>query len=163
MEYFYLDASPMIRALRQSPSEFELCYKHIRHKPSCHWLAFDPCGTAVLCGRCNAASFPITREQTAQLRSAVATWLETYWRPLMTRQTAARQVAENRAGRGIARHLRPKSRWRRAMAVALTWLEGGPSQPHDRVARSHLRVVSPQPTNMDHAVDRRTGRDRPWK
>jgi hypothetical protein len=55
MEYFYLDASPMIRALRQSPSEFELRNKCLRHRPSHHWLAFDSKNTARLFARCNCA------------------------------------------------------------------------------------------------------------
>ncbi len=40
----YLDVSPMIVALRTSPTEFDLRRGLLRHKPSGHWVLFDPLG-----------------------------------------------------------------------------------------------------------------------
>ena len=107
MDYYFIDASPMIRALRQNPSEFEMRYNCVRHRPSRHWLGFDPNGTARLSAHCSCAEFPISAEQSAELRAAVANWKEIYWRPLMAREAAARRVAE--INREFARHFQPKN------------------------------------------------------
>jgi hypothetical protein len=128
MEYFYLDVSPMIRALQQNPSEFEMRYNCVRHRPSRHWLGFDPNGNARLSAHCSCAEFPISSEQSAELRTAVANWQETYWRPLMVREAAERRVAE--INREFARHFAPKTWWRRAVETALAWFGFRAPEPH---------------------------------
>jgi hypothetical protein len=127
MEY-YLNASPMIRALQQNPSEFELRYDCVRHRPSRHWLGFDPNGNARITARCNCAQFPISPEQSAELRTAVANWKETYWGPLMVREAAERRVAE--INREFARHFAPKTRWRRGVEAVLAWFGCRAPEPH---------------------------------
>jgi hypothetical protein len=86
---YYLDASPMIRALSESPSEFEMEGNFVRHKPSRHVLKFDVHGDAQLVARCNCSQLPINQQQNVELRAAVAVWMDFYWRPLMARQAAA--------------------------------------------------------------------------
>ena len=141
MEYFYLDASPMIRALQQSPSEFELRHECVRHRPSRHWLAFDPNGTARIFARCNCAEFPISRDQSIELRMAVANWEETYWRPLMAREAAARRVAK--INREFARHFGPRTRWRRAVDAVLAWFGISAREP-----RLHIDPSLPEDADL---------------
>ncbi|HUC09461.1 MAG TPA: hypothetical protein VL985_03435 [Stellaceae bacterium] len=131
MDDFYLDASPMIRALWENPSEFELQHHCVRHRPSRHWLVFDRNGAARIVARCNCAEFPISREQSLKLHTAVAAWKETYWRPLMAREAAERRVAE--INREFARHFGPKTRWQRAVDAVVAWFGISPSAPHLQV------------------------------
>jgi hypothetical protein len=113
----YLNADPMIRALQDSPSDFERRHNYIRHRPSRHSFAFYPNGNARIFARCGCAELPINREQSIQLREAVAKWDETYWHPLMAREAAARRIAE--INREFARHFGPRSWWRRTIDIAL--------------------------------------------
>ena len=128
MEDFYLDASPMIRALQENPNEFELRHNCVRHRPSRHWLAFDPSGAARIFAHCNCAELAISPEQSAVLRVTVANWEETYWRPLLAREAAERRVAE--INREFARHFGPKAWWRRTIEVVMAWFGAGAAGPH---------------------------------
>jgi len=125
---FYLDASPVIHALWENPSEFELRHNCVRHRPSHHWLTFDRNGAARISARCNCAELPISDEQSAALKAAVTHWEEAYWRPLLARKAAARRIAE--INREFARHFGPKTRWRRAVEAVLIWCGLHASVPH---------------------------------
>jgi hypothetical protein len=113
MNDFYLDAGPMIRALQDSPSDFEQRHNCIHHRPSRHWLSFDPSGNARIFARCSCAELMIDRDQSAELRVAVKQWETAYWHPLVAREAAARRIAE--INREFARHFGPKTWWRRAI------------------------------------------------
>jgi hypothetical protein len=117
MDDFSLDAGPMIRALSKDPEVFEIRRNCLRHRPSRHWLIFDANGNARIIARCSCTELPVSREQSKQLREAFAVWEETYWRPLMARETAERRVAE--INREFARHFGPKTRWQRAVDTVL--------------------------------------------
>jgi hypothetical protein len=127
MTDFYLDAGPMIRALQEDPNDFERRHDCVCHLPSRHWLAFDADGNARIFARCSCSELPINRQQSLELRAAVAKWEETYWRPLRARQAAARRVAE--INREFARHFGPKSWWRRAIDVFLIRFGTGATEP----------------------------------
>jgi hypothetical protein len=128
MDDFSLDAGPMIRALSKDPEAFEIRRNCLRHQPSRHWLIFDANGNARIIARCSCAELPVSREQSKQLREAFTVWEETYWRPLMARETAERRVAE--INREFARHFGPKTRWQRAVDTVLAWCGLHASVPH---------------------------------
>jgi hypothetical protein len=136
---YYLDASPMIRALSESPSEFEMEGNFVRHKPSRHVLKFDVHGNAQLVARCNCSQLPISQQQSDELRAAVAAWMDVYWRPLMARQAAERRVGE--INRAFGEHFRPRGILRRTLDAVLSFIGPRPSgfarpgQP--RAARGH--------------------------
>jgi hypothetical protein len=131
MDDFYLDASPMVRALSEDPEAFEIRRNYLRHRPSRHWLIFDANGNARIFARCSCAELPVSREQSKQLREAFAVWEETYWRPLVTREAAERRVAE--INREFARHFGPKTRWQRAVDVVSQWFGVRALQPRFRI------------------------------
>ena len=133
----YLDASPMIRALSESPNEFEMKGNLVRHRPSRHMLRFDVRGKAQLVARCNCAELAISREQSDTLRAAVTIWKETYWRPLITREAAERRVAE--INRAFAEHFRTRSNFWRAFDAVLSFLRIG-----DRVSFGRVDLVLPK-------------------
>jgi hypothetical protein len=127
MMKYYLDASPMIRALSESPSEFKMEGKFVRHKPSRHVLKFDVNVNAQLVARCNCSQLPISHQQSDELRAAVAVWMDAYWRPLMAHRAAERRVAE--INRAFAEHFRPRSKFRKAFDAVLSFFGLG----HPRV------------------------------
>jgi hypothetical protein len=128
MQNHYLDATPMICALQQRPSEFERRGDYLCHRPSRHWLAFDKNGRGRLIARCSCAQYPISVEQSAALQQAADDWEKTYWRPLVVSEAAARRFAE--INREFARHFSPKPRWRRAIDAVLAWSGIGPAGPY---------------------------------
>jgi hypothetical protein len=127
----YLDVSPMIRALSESPSELKMEGNFVRHKSSRHVLKFDVQGNAQLVARCNCSQLPISQQQNVELRTAVAVWINLYWRQLMARQAAERRVAE--INRAFAEHFRPRSILRRMLDAVLSFLGIGQPGSPDRV------------------------------
>ena len=63
----YLDVSPMIIALRTSPSDFEMKRGWLRHFPSRHEFKFDREGNVRLHARCDCAMLAVRREQGLEL------------------------------------------------------------------------------------------------
>jgi hypothetical protein len=145
MNNLYLDAGPMIRALREDPSDFERRHNCVRHRPSRHWLAFDTDGNARIFARCSCTELPINREQSVELRAAVAKWEETHWRPLRAREAAARRVAE--INREFARHFGPKSWWRRAIEAVLIRFSTDATEP-----RFHIDPSLPEDRELSAAA-----------
>jgi len=78
----YLDVSPMIVALRTSPSDFEMKRGWLRHFPSRHEFKFDSEGNVRLHARCDCAMLAVRREQGLQLWQTFQQWHVSYWRPL---------------------------------------------------------------------------------
>jgi hypothetical protein len=77
----YLDVSPMIVALRTSPTEFDIRRGLLRHKPSGHRVMFDPLGgSARIEAECDCALLRISYQQSRELTEAYHDWEETYWR-----------------------------------------------------------------------------------
>lgn len=118
----YLDARPMIRALYEEPSAFEMRRNCLRHRPSRHWLVFDSDGNARILARCDCMVLPVSREQSEQLHEAAAIWEQSYWQPLLAHAAAERRVAE--INREFADHFRPRRRKWRAVLEALRSLFG---------------------------------------
>lgn len=142
----YLDAAPMIRALRENPSAFEMDGDYIRHRPSRHWLSFDWHGNALIAARCHCAELPVRREQSDALRVAVAAWEKNYWRPLLFREIAERRVvAINRA---FAGHFRPRGKVQRAIDALLSLVKDrAPLAPLGRsLSKDAKQRAQPGPT-----------------
>jgi hypothetical protein len=79
----YLDVTPMIGALRQSPSDFDMSEGRLRHMPSGHRVVFDPFGgNARIDAFCICATLQISRPQSQELLMAFRQWKQEYWRPI---------------------------------------------------------------------------------
>jgi hypothetical protein len=77
----YLDVSPMIGALRECPSDFDMSRGHLRHMPSGHKVVFDAFGgSARIDAQCECATLRISREQSVELLAAFRAWKQDYWR-----------------------------------------------------------------------------------
>ncbi|MGH6818818.1 MAG: hypothetical protein ACREC1_08615 [Methylovirgula sp.] len=77
----YLDVSPMIGALCESPYDFDMSGGRLRHMPSGHRVVFDPFGgNARIDAFCACATLQISRPQSAELLMAFRQWKQDYWR-----------------------------------------------------------------------------------
>jgi hypothetical protein len=130
MKLQYLDATPMIQALRDDPGTFEMRHRCMVHRASQHWLIFDENGNARILSRCSCAELPISRQHSRELKSAMEIWQQTYWRPLMAREAAERRTAE--INRQFAAHFR-RSRLRRTADLCLALLRITAWQPNYRI------------------------------
>lgn len=139
MDYFYLDIGPMIRRLQQNPSEFEMRYNRLCHRPSRHQLAVHHIGRGRVVARCNFAELPIRREQGAALSVAIASWEECYWRPLVERKAAERQLTW--INRKLPRFF-VKAHWPQAIDAIFSWLGISAWERPQRVSKPRLRIVS---------------------
>lgn len=77
----YLDVNPMIVALRDRPSDFDISGGRLRHMPSGHKVVFEPFGGgARIDAFCSCATLRISPKQSRELLVALQEWKETYWR-----------------------------------------------------------------------------------
>lgn len=77
----YLDVSPMIAALRDTPSDFDMSGSQLRHMPSGHKVVFDAFGGAArIDAQCACTTLRISLEQTRDLFAAFRQWKQDYWR-----------------------------------------------------------------------------------
>jgi hypothetical protein len=143
MNYFYLDVGPMILALRQKPSEFEIRYDRLRHRPSRHLLAFHRNVGGRIVARCNCTEFPIRPEQAAALSAAISNWERSYWRPLMAREAAERRMTW--INLISARDFGVTALWHQAIAAIRAWFGIGVRVRRRRISKPHLRVLSSLP------------------
>jgi hypothetical protein len=106
----YLDLSPMLKAMRTRPDEFEMQGSYLRHKPSHHLLNFDVWGNARLHARCDCAMLDVSREQSEEMKAALAAWKVMYWEPYLAKIEAEKRAAK--INREFASHFRVNL-WRR--------------------------------------------------
>lgn len=79
----YLDVTPMIGALRESPSDFDMSEGRLRHTASGHRVVFDPFGgSARIDAFCICATLQISPTQSQELFTAFRQWKQEYWRPV---------------------------------------------------------------------------------
>jgi hypothetical protein len=109
----YLDLGPMLQAMRARPQEFEMQGSYLRHLPSHHLLNFDIWGSARVHARCDCAMLNVSREQSEEMKVAIAAWKVMYWEPRLAEIEAERRA--ERINKEFASHFRP-SRWRRVLA-----------------------------------------------
>lgn len=102
----YLDLTPMLGAMRERPQDFDLTWGgSLRHMPSCHLVSFDWRGNAVVAARCSCAMLTVSRQQSQELKEAMAAWKVLYWEPRVAQIMAdqrARKINEE-----FAAHFRP--------------------------------------------------------
>jgi hypothetical protein len=110
----YLDISPMLQAMRARPFEFEMQGSYLRHRPSHHLVNFDIWGNARVHARCDCAMLEVSRDQSDELKAAVAAWKIVYWEPHLAELEAERRAA--RINREFAAHFRPPGLIRRLFA-----------------------------------------------
>lgn len=78
----YLNASPLISALRTDPEVFEFSNGYLRHIPSRHRFRFDSASGARVHAECACSFLEIAQEQQSALCEAFQEWRVNYWRPL---------------------------------------------------------------------------------
>jgi hypothetical protein len=101
----YLELSPMIAALRDRPTDFEVDRGWLTHFPSRHSFKFDRVGDVAMRARCDCAHLSVRVEDGQELWTAYREWHATYWRPIeINREFAAHFRSPNilqRALRGL--------------------------------------------------------------
>jgi hypothetical protein len=112
----YLDVSPMIVALRDSPNDFEILAGRLHHIPSRHSFRFGPDDEVEIGAACDCALLEVDPAQKRELIAGYVQWEREYWRPLAI-------------NREFATHFR-RPLWRQALislcARAQRWLMSGP-------------------------------------
>ena len=101
----YLELSPMIAALRDRPTDFEVDRGWLTHFPSRHSFNFDRLGDVTIRAHCDCAYLSVRPEQGHELWTAFQDWRVNYWRPIeINREFAAHFRRPNflqRALRGL--------------------------------------------------------------
>src|SRR6185437_5564186 len=98
---------------------FEMQGSYLRHIPSHHLLNFDIWGNARVHARCDCAMLDVSREQSEEMKAAIAAWKVIYWEPRLAQIEADRRA--ERINKEFALHFRP-SPWRRLLAM-FGWTE----------------------------------------
>lgn len=78
----YLDVSPMIAALRDSPHDFEIQFGRLSHIRSQHSFRFGPHGVVEVIAACDCTLLAVSSAQGRELAQAYCEWERDYWRPL---------------------------------------------------------------------------------
>lgn len=104
----YLDASPLISALRTDPEVFEFRSGYLRHIPSRHSFHFDPASGVQVRAECACSFLKIAENQQPALFEAFQEWRTNYWRPI-------------EINREFATHFRASS-WLRQRLIKVTAL-----------------------------------------
>lgn len=96
----FLDINPLIKSLRNRPSDFEWERDWLRHLPSDHRFKVDQDGNVWIDAQCDCAILRVRREQGKEFRNALEIWEAAYWRPL-------------KINKEFARHFRSPTWWQR--------------------------------------------------
>jgi hypothetical protein len=78
----YLNVTPMITALRETPDEFELAGGWLNHIRSRHSFRFGPTDEVDINAACNCALLAVRPEQKRELANGYQEWKSNYWQPL---------------------------------------------------------------------------------
>ena len=78
----YVELSPMIAALRDRPTDFEVDRGWLTHFPSRHSFKFDRLGNVAMRARCDCAHLSVRVEDGQELWTAYREWHTNYWRPI---------------------------------------------------------------------------------
>lgn len=93
----YLDVSPMIAALRNTPDEFELIGGWLNHIRSQHGFRFGPDDGVEIRAACDCTLLAVRSEQEHDLATAYKEWESSYWRPLQINREFASHFARRPA------------------------------------------------------------------
>ena len=102
----FLDAAPLIEALRFQPEDFELRHGWLKHAPSNHRFQFDRLGRVTIEANCGCASMSVKPEQKDELYGMFKTWRSDYWLPLETNREFASHFAKPNAWVRLYRDIR---------------------------------------------------------
>ena len=102
----YLDAGPMICALRLQPGDFEFSEGALYHVPSRHRFHFDRRGKVSIEARCGCAVMEVRPEQDEELFATFQTWRREYWTPIETHREFASHFEEAGAFLRLLRDIR---------------------------------------------------------
>ena len=102
----YLNASPLIEALRFQPEDFELKHGWLNHTPSRHRFQFERSGKVTIEANCSCAAMSIKPEQRDELIQMFHTWRSEYWVPLETNREFASHFARPNAWVRLFRDIR---------------------------------------------------------
>jgi hypothetical protein len=129
-----LDLTPLMTAMRNRPSEFEMQEPWLRHRPSGHSFLIQSGVLIRIEARCGCAELRAEPSQAAEFGRVLDAWIFGYWRPLQIGRAAERRAAE--INRQFTAHFRPPSQLARvARRLADAW----------RAAVQELRRPEPQP------------------
>lgn len=109
----YLNMTPMLEAMRARPYEFEMQGSYFHHIPSHHRLQFDLWGNARVYAQCDCHMLDVSREQSAELKTALSVWKAYYWQPRLDAIAAEKRAAK--INRQFAAHFRPPGLFRRVL------------------------------------------------
>jgi hypothetical protein len=96
-----LDVSPMIRALRHAPDEFEVTAGWLHHIPSGHSFRFAANDHVEISAACNCALLAPTPEHERELAKGFREWERDYWRPLQINREFAAHFVHKRGLRWV--------------------------------------------------------------
>jgi hypothetical protein len=102
----FLNAAPLIDALRFQPEDFELKNGWLNHAPSRHRFQFERSGKVTIEANCSCAAMSIKPEQKEDLISMFNTWRTEYWAPLETNREFASHFAKPNAWVRLFRDIR---------------------------------------------------------
>ena len=102
----YLNATPLIDALRFQPEDFELKHGWLSHAPSRHRFQFERSGKVTIEADCNCSAMSIRPEQTEELIQTFHTWRTGYWVPSETNREFASHFAKPNAWVRLIRDIR---------------------------------------------------------
>jgi hypothetical protein len=127
----YLDISPMLVALREQPSDFELRGVELHHIPSRHSFGFTRGGrSAVTRAWCDCAALPISETQSSEFKTEFDGWMRCYWQPRLAAAAEAKRIAK--INRHFASHFKPSLARR---FLRWLWPHRRPEQPAQQSAR----------------------------
>lgn len=124
----YLDASPMISALRTDPEVFELRNGYLHHIPSRHRFHFDPACGAKVHAECACSSLEIAQHQQPALLEAFHEWRANYWAPIEINQE-------------FAEHFHARSWLRQRLIKMASWLLRALAADYRHVCVAKARLV----------------------
>ncbi len=102
----FLNASPLIDALRFQPEDFELKHGWLTHAPSRHRFQFDRKGRVTIEANCSCAAMSVRPEQQDELFGMFRTWRNEYWTPMETNREFGSHFAKPNAWVRLFRDIR---------------------------------------------------------
>ena len=102
----FLNATPLIDALRFQPEDFELKHGWLSHAPSRHRFQFERSGKVTIEANCACAAMSVRPEQKEELIQMFHTWRSEYWVPLETNREFASHFARPNAWVRLFRDIR---------------------------------------------------------
>ena len=128
----YLELSPVIAALRETPADFQIDRGWLTHFPSRHSFRFDRQGNVRLRAHCACAFLSVRPEEGQELWKAFVDWRANYWRAIeINREFAGHFRRPNFAQRALRR-----------IVAKLRFILLDPSLAHDCADLPHMDAAT---------------------